>query len=120
MLLGDLAAGNLIIGNSTFGTDRDTQGTNAVKLLNGTRGAGNPIGGGFFYVVGGLLRWFDSAGVESALSLNAAGDLANTTTAYTNNAAAQLATLTNGPTAGNPTKWIPINDNGTIRNIPAW
>lgn len=38
----------------------------------------------------------------------------------TNNAAAQVATLTNGPTAGNPTKWIPINDNGVTRNIPAW
>jgi hypothetical protein len=43
-----------------------------------------------------------------------------TNVALTNNAAAQAATLTNGPTAGNPTKWIPINDNGTIRNIPAW
>ena len=40
--------------------------------------------------------------------------------ALTNNAAAQAATITNGPAAGNPTKWIPINDNGTIRNIPAW
>lgn len=37
-----------------------------------------------------------------------------------NGAAAQTATLTNGPTAGNPTKWIPINDNGTTRYIPAW
>jgi hypothetical protein len=43
-----------------------------------------------------------------------------TNIALTNNAAAQAATMTNGPTAGNPTKWIPINDNGTIRNIPAW
>lgn len=43
-----------------------------------------------------------------------------TNIALTNNAGAQAATLTNGPTAGNPTKWIPINDNGTIRNIPAW
>lgn len=39
---------------------------------------------------------------------------------FTNNAGAQIATITNGPTAGNPTKWIPINDNGTTRNIPAW
>lgn len=46
--------------------------------------------------------------------------LARSSVAYTNNAAAQVATITNGPTAGNPTKWIPINDNGTIRNIPAW
>lgn len=37
-----------------------------------------------------------------------------------NGAAAQTATLTNGPTAGNPTKWIPINDNGTVRYLPSW
>lgn len=48
------------------------------------------------------------------------GQLLSTTAALTNNGAAQTATLTNGPTAGNPTKWIPINDAGTIRNIPAW
>jgi hypothetical protein len=41
-------------------------------------------------------------------------------TALTNGAAAQTATMTNGPTAGNPTKWIPINDNGTTRYIPCW
>jgi len=29
-------------------------------------------------------------------------------------------TLTNAPAAGNPTAWIQINDNGTIRKFPAW
>lgn len=43
-----------------------------------------------------------------------------TNVALTNAAAAQTATMTNGPTAGNPTKWIQINDNGTTRSIPAW
>lgn len=43
-----------------------------------------------------------------------------TSISLTNNAAAQAATLLNSPTAGNPTKWFPINDNGTTRNIPAW
>lgn len=38
----------------------------------------------------------------------------------TNGAAAATGTLTNGPTAGNPTKWIPIIDNGVTRFIPAW
>jgi len=38
----------------------------------------------------------------------------------TNGAAAALGTLTNAPTAGNPTKWIPIVDNGTTRYIPCW
>ena len=43
-----------------------------------------------------------------------------TATTLTDNAAAQVATMTNGPAAGNPTKWIAINDNGTTRYIPAW
>lgn len=43
-----------------------------------------------------------------------------TNTALTNSAAAQVATMTNGPTAGNPTKWVGINDNGTVRQIPVW
>ena len=48
------------------------------------------------------------------------GTLLNTSAALTNGAAAQVATMNNSPTAGNPTKWIPINDNGTTRYIPAW
>lgn len=43
-----------------------------------------------------------------------------TSVALTNGAAAALGTLTNAPVAGNPTKWVPINDNGTTRYIPAW
>jgi len=46
--------------------------------------------------------------------------LRRTETAFSNGAAAQVATMTNGPTAGNPTKWIPIDDNGTTRYMPAW
>lgn len=38
----------------------------------------------------------------------------------TNNAAAQTATLTNAPVAGNPTKWVAYDDNGTTRYIPMW
>lgn len=43
-----------------------------------------------------------------------------TNTAITTGAGAQAGTLLNAPAAGNPTKWIPINDNGTTRYIPAW
>lgn len=46
--------------------------------------------------------------------------LISSNVALTNGAAAQVGTLTNAPAAGNPTKWIPINDNGTTRYIPAW
>lgn len=43
-----------------------------------------------------------------------------TTVALTNGAAAQVGTLTNAPALGNPTKWVPIDDNGTTRYIPCW
>ncbi|QTP32822.1 hypothetical protein B7759_01400 [Burkholderia glumae] len=46
--------------------------------------------------------------------------LMRTSASLSNGAASQTATLTNGPIAGNPTKWIPINDNGATRYIPAW
>jgi hypothetical protein len=39
---------------------------------------------------------------------------------FTDGAGASAGTMTNAPTAGNPTKWIPIDDNGTTRYIPAW
>jgi len=42
------------------------------------------------------------------------------TSAFGNGAGAALGTLANAPAAGNPTKWLPINDNGTTRYIPSW
>lgn len=52
----------------------------------------------------------------------AATTLAKSSTSLTNAAEAQVATLTNAPVgcAGNPTKWVPIVDNGTTRYMPAW
>jgi hypothetical protein len=43
-----------------------------------------------------------------------------TTASFVTGAGAQTGTLTNAPAAGNPTKWIAIDDNGTTRFIPAW
>lgn len=54
------------------------------------------------------------------LTVGTAGPLITSSVALTNNAGANTGTLTNSPATGNPTKWIPINDNGTTRNIPAW
>lgn len=48
------------------------------------------------------------------------GYLLRTMSGLSNGAGAAAGTLTNAPSAGNPTKWIPINDNGTIRYCPAW
>lgn len=57
--------------------------------------------------------------IGGALTVNSATMIA-TKTAFTNGAAAQVGTLTNAPAAGDPTKWIPVDDNGTTRYIPAW
>lgn len=46
--------------------------------------------------------------------------LIHTGTTLTDGAGASLGTLTNAPAAGDPTKWIAIDDNGTTRHIPAW
>jgi hypothetical protein len=46
--------------------------------------------------------------------------LSRSTVAYTNGAGAGAGTITNAPAAGNPTKWIPVDDNGTTRYVPAW
>ena len=42
------------------------------------------------------------------------------TIALSNGASSGVGTLTNAPASSNPTKWIQINDGGTIRYIPAW
>lgn len=53
------------------------------------------------------------------LTINSATML-TTNTNFTNGAGSGVGTLTNAPASTNPTKWIPINDNGTTRYIPAW
>jgi hypothetical protein len=39
---------------------------------------------------------------------------------WTDHSGADIGSLTNAPTAGNPSKWLAVNDNGTTRYIPAW
>lgn len=48
------------------------------------------------------------------------GTLHATSVALTNGAAAAAATILNAPVAGNPSKWVPIIDNGVTRYIPCW
>lgn len=67
---------------------------------------------------------FDSTGSLTVLGTitkpGGASPIITTNTALTTGAGVALGTLTDAPTAGNPTKWIRINDNGTARFIPAW
>jgi hypothetical protein len=62
----------------------------------------------------------DAALTAASISTSATNFMHITSAALANGAAAQVGTLTNSPTAGNPTKWVAINDNGTTRYIPAW
>lgn len=61
----------------------------------------------------------DQLRVNGALTINSS-TMIRTFTSFTNGAGASVGTLTNAPAAGDPTKWIAINDNGTTRYIPAW
>lgn len=57
--------------------------------------------------------------IGGALTVNSA-TLIKSNTTLTDGAGAAAGTLLNAPTAGNPTKWCLINDNGTIRKFPTW
>ena len=82
---------------------------NASSLSGGTFAAPGPIGGGT-----------PDTGTFTSVTTPGGATFHTTNTALTDGAAAAAGTLLNAPAAGNPTKWIGINDNGTTRYIPAW
>lgn len=98
--------GNLILG----------AGNSDLWVLNGASGELAPTGSFNF----GSSAKPINLGFINFLTVANAGALVATSVALTNGAGASAGTLTNAPSIGNPTKWIPISDNGTIRNIPAW
>lgn len=121
-----VASGDILGAVNFFGTAVAGTFQPAAQLLvkvDGTPGAGTDMPGRFE-----LWTTPDGSATPAlAFMLNSAKllTLYNTTllatgVTLTNGAAAQVATMTNGPVAGNPTKWIPINDNGTTRYFPAW
>jgi hypothetical protein len=58
--------------------------------------------------------------VNGALTVNTATGIIQTQTSFTDHSGAGAGTLTNAPSAGDPSKWILIDDAGTSRYIPAW
>lgn len=54
------------------------------------------------------------------ISTSSAAPCIASRTTLTDGAGVATGTLTNAPAAGNPTKWIAIDDNGTTRQIPCW
>jgi hypothetical protein len=57
--------------------------------------------------------------VEAALT-DTTTSLVTSSVALANGAGAGAGTLLNAPVAGNPTKWVTINDAGITRQIPTW
>jgi hypothetical protein len=83
----------------------------------------NPSGAttyGQFAASGGFSVGTTSDPGTGAIYVNNAAFMLRTKTSFTNGAGAGAGTLTNAPAAGNPTKWIAVDDNGTTRQIPAW
>ena len=83
-----------------------------------TKTSGVYTGYPFWVKANGAVTFIDPA--TGLLNLNGGATLLVTSTTLTNGSAAATGTLTNAPVAGNPTKWISINDAGVIRKIPAW
>lgn len=102
LMLGRNAAGKLQIGTGAFAAGIGLDVTaNLLNVRNVTLAA-------------------DAAVLASGYFVSAAAFMVRSTIAWTNGAAAALGTLANAPAAGNPTKWIPVDDNGTTRFVPAW
>ncbi len=55
-----------------------------------------------------------------ALTTNIASFILGSKTTITGGSTGNIPTLTAGPVTGNPTKWLPYDDNGTTRYIPSW
>lgn len=135
--------------NMTLNNTDNTNAASGARFLirSGGATAGDPF---IAYAIQGIFAWStgidnsdgDKFKISGAATLGAGADFLSITTAgtatfggavevnsatllksntaLTNGAAAAAGTLLNAPVAGNPTKWAPINDNGTIRYIPMW
>lgn len=122
------AQGTTTIGSFTLGTTLNLFSAGATLSVtpNNVSGA-NGVDYDTSFVVGGAgPHKFKIAGVQygafttAGVSTVGGAVIHTTTSALTNGAGAGAGTLLNAPVAGNPTKWIGINDNGVTRYIPAW
>lgn len=86
---------------STMDTAMERQAAGIIEVNDGTTGT------------------FRDLEVRNIITNNAAAAFSTDTT-LTNSAGASGGTLLNAPSAGNPSKWIGIDDNGTTRFIPTW
>lgn len=67
-----------------------------------------------------VLKLNDSLHASPGLYTGFAGFFLRSFVAITGGGTANVPTLTAGPVSGNPTKWLPYDDNGTTRYVPSW
>jgi len=91
--------------------------TGSVFYVNGVGGVGIGVAPG---VAAGTLSVESNIIAGSYFQTGQGTYLMASSVAFTAGATGNAPTLTAGPVTGNPTKWIAIDDNGTVRHIPAW
>ena len=129
---GTYSADNFWIMNPGLAGGMGLGSGNKIMWASSTTNTGDSSGVGIYGDVGlmrsaaGVLEINQGTlGTQRDLKLR---DIFTTSTAFLHRIAAaitgggtsQTPTLTAGPVAGNPTKWMPIDDNGTTRYLPAW
>jgi len=108
--------GLAVVGNSTLGDIYAARSISTGYLFLGTN-AEQYLGfdGTKFQFRGGGIAAF-GAGFTS----NEAGAILHSGTVITGGGTSNVPTMTSGPQTGNPTKWLPYDDAGVTRYIPAW
>lgn len=103
---------NILIGTAA-NTDTAASGTNDSFVIGASTGA-TP------WLTGSLVAASMTATFGGSLTTTSAAQILGSATTITGGSTGNVPTLTSGPVTGNPTKWLPYNDNGTTRYIPSW
>ncbi|MCA8075380.1 hypothetical protein [Burkholderia cepacia] len=114
----------VIVGNGGGPLHATAAGTAGQMLLSGGAAA-DPAFGSNPKITGGTIDGADVGDTTPAKGAftqlkNGETVVIHSTVTLANGAGTGAGTLTNAPVAGNPTKWAPIDDNGTTRYMPLW
>lgn len=119
------AANVVVLGNGTPG---DFSGTFVATSLFGQNSGVIGFGdAGFSRLATGVIALGNAAAgnasgtlVATALYSNQATAIAHSSATITGGGTGNVPTLNAGPVTGDPTKWLPYDDNGVTRYIPSW
>ena len=112
---------NVVIGYNVgiqTGTANDQLCISNYIYGTGMNGTGATISGGKLGI--GIKAPNFNLDVAGSLGCAEAAFILHSSVAITGGATGNVPTLTAGPVTGNPTKWLPYDDNGTTRYIPSW